>query len=125
MIRSAGRVEFIMGSFLDDLALGHHHDLIRPPDGGQLMRDRDGGSLQGDIIESLLHDLLRLWVQCTSCFIKDQDLGVRDDGTSDGDPLFLATGQHCRPFANLCVISLPQVRREMQIVVVKWIQKGR
>lgn len=77
-------------------------------DGRQSVRDRDCGSALCSPVESLLDDLFRLRVEGRSCFIQEskdvvsasakgvergelQNLGVSDEGSSDGDSLLLAT----------------------------------
>ena len=83
--------ELIKGAVLDDLALVHHDDPIALHDRRHTMRDDDRCSTFHGSIEGLLNDLLTLLIKGRGCLVKDENLGVLDESTRDGNSLLLST----------------------------------
>jgi hypothetical protein len=57
------------------------------------MRDRDRRPPFRGSIKRSLDDLLGLRVQGTGRFVEEEDSGMAEQGTRDGDALFLAAGE--------------------------------
>ena len=88
-IRSGG--ELIKGAVLDDLALVHHDDPIALHNCRHTMRDHNRCTSLHGSVESLLNDLLALLIKSRSCLVKDENLGVLDESSSDGHSLLLSS----------------------------------
>lgn len=78
---------------LHDASVTHDTDEIRRLDGAQPVGDDQHGATPGDPIQRLLHHSLGLCIQSTGGFIQNQDSGVLDQGSGDGDALLLTAGQ--------------------------------
>lgn len=59
-----------------------------------------------------MHNTLALGVQSTGGLIEEQNTGVRDDGTSNGDTLLLSTGQEETTFTDHGVIAERELGNE-------------
>lgn len=57
------------------------------------MRDRDGGSALGGLVQCLLHYLLALGVERAGCLVQEENHRVADQGARDGDALALPARQ--------------------------------
>lgn len=57
------------------------------------MGNDDGGPTPGNALDGPLDGSFRLGVEGTGWFVKQEDSGVADDGTGEGDALFLSTGE--------------------------------
>lgn len=55
------------------------------------MCNDDGGPTTGNALYSALDGGLRLRVKSTCWLVEEENAGVSDDGTGEGDPLLLAT----------------------------------
>ncbi len=62
-------------------------------DGTKSVSNNDRSSPLHGSVEGLLHDFLTLLIEGTRGLVEDQDLGVLDQGSGDGDALLLATGK--------------------------------
>ena len=74
-----------------------------------------------DLVECLLDLVLRFSIECRGGLIQQQDLGLPNQGASDGNSLFLAAGEFDAAFANKCFVSLREefgVRDELVDVCV-------
>lgn len=80
------------------MSITNDTDEISTLNGAQPVGDDEHSAPPGGPIESLLHHPFRLSIQSTGGFIQNQDGGVLDQGASDGDALFLATGQSYTSF---------------------------
>lgn len=52
---------------------------------------RDGTELLADVVNGALYNLLVLLVESTRCLVQQEDLGLLDEGSSNGNPLLLTT----------------------------------
>ena len=75
------------------------------------MGNYDGGPVFHDIIKRHLHLPLRFFIQGRCSLIKNQDLWTFNDGSSDGNPLFLPT----RELAALDTTLYPIPRVQLDI----------
>ena len=82
-----------MGTFLDDLTLPHHNDLVSIDDRAQPVGDHDNSLLLffKKLVEGLLDLELALGVQSTGRLVEEQDARLADQGTCNRDSLLLAT----------------------------------
>jgi len=71
-------------------ALNDHYPLALLHSGKSVSND-DGGPVLHDVLQSLLHLLLRVLIEGTGGFVQDEDLGLPDDGSGNGNPLLLAS----------------------------------
>ena len=81
---------------------GYH---VRVVDGGQSVSDDDGGTALPGFVQSLLDHLLTLSVQGRGGLVKEEDLGVPDQRTGDGDALLLPPAQ-LGPLAYIGAVAL-------------------
>ena len=75
---------------LDHPALVEHHDIIGVDDGREPVRDHHDRTPLREAGERLLDEDLVLWVGKRRRLVQDDDRGVLEDGTSEGDALLLA-----------------------------------
>ena len=60
----------------------HHVGVLNS---GKSVSDSDGGPSTGSLVESSLNDLLRVGVKSRCCLVQEQDLGVTEQCTGDGN----------------------------------------
>ena len=82
------------------------------------MRDRDGRSALGGLVECLLHDLLRVGVERGRRLVQQENAGVPQQRTGDGDTLLLATRQLRALAADLDVEAVREGLDELEDVGV-------
>lgn len=82
-----------MSSGLDDSPLIKHADQIGVLDGTQPLGNCDGGALLRSGVQGFLHQLFRGGVERRGGFVEEQDAGVAQQGTSDGDALLLTAAE--------------------------------
>ena len=70
------------------------------------MRDNDGGAAVASLVEGLLHGGLALRVQCRGRLVKEQEVGVADEGAGDRDALLLAARQLRAPLSHQSLVFL-------------------
>src|SRR5215510_15453894 len=68
--------QFVVLAALDDLAALDHQNGVGMGDGVQAVRDHDGGAVLAEMLDRLLHLLLRLGVERSSRFIQQDDRRV-------------------------------------------------
>ena len=77
------------------------------------MGDGNRRSAPGNVVQGFLNHLFCARVQGTGGFIKNQNIGVRNDTSGDGNALFLASTQGPGPFADKGVIALDHVKKKI------------
>lgn len=84
-----------MGALLDDLTVLEDNDFVGVSDGTEsVSNDHDSlASSFHENVQGFLNLELRFCVESTSGFVKENDLGVADEGSGDGYSLFLASGK--------------------------------
>jgi hypothetical protein len=98
------------------VALLHHtattedHNVISFADGRETMCNHDSCAALACAVQGCLHDLLAVDVDGGGSLVKDQDLGLLDDGACDGDALALAAAQFEAGLSNDGIIALQDVR---------------
>src|SRR5258707_145374 len=78
---------------LDDAAVVQHDDLIGVADGGQPVRDGDGGAAPGQGVERLLHGPFGLGVQRAGGLVEHEHARIAQQGPGDGDALLFPAGE--------------------------------
>ena len=85
--------QFFVSARLNDLTIVDDEDLLAVANSAQPVGDHDRSSTFHCPIEGLLHYLLTLLVESRRSLVENQNLGVFDDSSSNGNPLFLPTGK--------------------------------
>src|SRR5438445_4307685 len=98
---------------LDDPASVHDDDDVGVGDRRKPVGDHKAGPPAQEILQRLLNQLLAFRVQVAGRLIQDQDLGSRQDGPGDGQPLALPPGQLYSPFPDDRVVPLRQHGNEL------------
>ena len=62
-------------------------------DGGQTVRDDDGGAAMGEFFQAVLDHLLGRVVEGARCFVEDEDRRVLQEDARNGDTLLLTAGE--------------------------------
>ena len=84
-----------MRAALYDASFVEHANLVGVLDGGEAVGDGDGGARLHQALEGFLHEAFALGVECRSGFVKNEDVGVLQDGACNGNalaPLFMNVG---------------------------------
>src|SRR5690606_37693360 len=84
--------QLVVRAALDDAALVHDEDLVRALDGGEAVRDDEGGAAAAERAQPVADEGLALGVEAGGGLVEDEDARVGDDGARDGDALALAAG---------------------------------
>jgi len=82
-----------MSARLDNLALLHEVDLVALLYTAETVRDRDRGTTLGRSIQRVLNDSFTVAVEGRGGFIKEQNSGVTEQSTGDGDTLLLTAAE--------------------------------
>ena len=102
-----------MGALGDDPAVFHHDDAVRLQNGGEAMGDDDGGAPDHELLQRLLHQLLRFGIERAGRFIEQQQRRIAQDGARDSDALALAAGQPHALLAEEAVEAVGQLLDEL------------
>ena len=94
-------------------AVVHHHDQIGVPDGGEPVRDGQGGPAVGQFGECRGDGRLGPGVQRTGRLVEHQHRRVPQDHPGDRQPLLLATGEPVAALADDGLIALRQGRDQL------------
>ncbi len=82
-----------MRAGLDDFAVSEDVDEVSVDDCGESVSDYDGRAAVGEAVEGVLDFFFVFAIECAGGFVEEQDAGVLEDGSGDGDALFLASGE--------------------------------
>jgi hypothetical protein len=93
--------EVVVRAHLGDGAGLQDGDEVGLADGGEPVRDDEGGAADHEAVQRLLHQLLRLGVQRACGLVEEEDGRVLEHGPGNGDPLLLAAGELQAALANL------------------------
>src|SRR3984893_9301506 len=104
-ITAATAQQIIMPSALDDFAALDHQDGVGVHDGVQAMGDDDGGTVLAEMLDRLLHLLLRFGIKRRGSLIEQDDRCVLEQRAGHRDALALATGELCTVLADWRVIA--------------------
>lgn len=84
--------EVVVVTLLLDSTLLHDENYIGVLDSGDSVGDCKTCLILHEPVERLLHDLLVLRVESTGGLVEKENLGFLEDGSRDGEPLLLPTG---------------------------------
>ena len=65
----------------------------------------NGRTVAQHLVEGCLKQTLALGVEGRGCFIKDEQVGITEEGTGDADALSLASAKEISSLAKGCVIA--------------------
>ena len=102
-----------MRALLDDAALVHDNQAVRPPEGGQAVRDRNGRAIRDQTVQRLLDQRLGLRVDAAGGLVENQHARVVQDRPGDADPLALAPGECLPALADGCVVPVREADDEV------------
>ena len=102
-VHAAQGHQLLVGAGLGDEAVGNGDDPACGADGGQAMGDDQGGSAPGQGVEGLLDLRLGDGVQGGGGLVQDQDGGIFQENSCDGNSLLLAAGEERAPLADVGV----------------------
>mmetsp|Transcript_163293 Transcript_163293/g.396879 ORF Transcript_163293/g.396879 Transcript_163293/m.396879 type:complete len:476 (-) Transcript_163293:10-1437(-) len=108
--------ELRVGAALDDAALAHDDDLVRPAHRGQPVGDDQSRPAGHEPLESLLDQALRLVVQGACCLVQDHQTRTPQHRARYCDPLLLATRERLAAAADLSVQTFWEVHGERRNV---------
>ena len=99
-----------MRTSFDNDSFSEDDDLVGVLDRGKSVSDDDDSltelTVGQDAVQGLLDCVLGLSVQRTCCLVKEEDLGLANESTGDGDSLLLSARQLHASFSNQGIISL-------------------
>ena len=97
-----------MASLLDDIAVLHHEDAVRIPNRGEAVRYDKAGPAPHQVIHRLLDPHLGPGVDRTGRLVEDQDFGIGQDGSRNGQQLLLSLGDIARFLVEFHVVAVRQ-----------------
>ena len=112
-VGSGLRHQVIMAALLDDLSFIEYDDDIGVLDGGKAMGDDDGRFVLHKFVQSILNQIFRNGIQRAGGFVEYEYGWIFQDGTGDGEPLFLTAGETCAVFTDHGVIAIGELKDEL------------
>jgi hypothetical protein len=101
-----------MAAPLDDAARVEHDDLVGVAYRRQPVGNDEHGTLPHQPLDGLLHEPLGLGIERAGGFIQDENRGVAQQGSGNGNALALAPRQPGAPLAEHGVVSLRECGNE-------------
>jgi hypothetical protein len=89
--------EFPVSSSLHDFPVPQNEDEVSIADGAQAVGDDEGRPPSHEVEHCVLDEALGVGVDVTCGFIKNEDCGVFEEGTGDGEELALSLTQVFSP----------------------------
>ncbi len=102
-----------VGAPLHDAAVVEHEEAVGGLDGGEPVRDDEGGASLHEPLQGLLHEGLRRGVKGRGGLVEQQQARIAQQGPGDGDALALPTAQLDPPLAHLGVVAVGQIHDEV------------
>src|SRR5690606_24756675 len=115
-VETALAQQLVVGAAFDDSALVHDEDLVGGLDGGEAVRDHEGGAAAAEVLESVPDEGLALGVEAGGGLVEDEDARIGDDGARDGDALALAAGELDAALADDGVVAVVEALDELVAV---------
>lgn len=81
-------------------------DLVRVADGGEAVRDGEGGAAGRERVDRFLHGVFRTGVERAGRLVEDQDRRVAQDRAGDGEALLLAAREAVAALADEGVVAV-------------------
>ncbi len=98
--------EFVVAALLDDSALLEDDDLVGVADGAEAVGDDEAGSSAPQFGEGGLDEGFTFCVEVAGGFVEDEDPGIGEESTSDGEPLALSAAEPDASFSDDGVVAL-------------------
>eukprot|EP00404_Azadinium_spinosum_P004080 CAMPEP_0180467284 /NCGR_PEP_ID=MMETSP1036_2-20121128/26920_1 /TAXON_ID=632150 /ORGANISM="Azadinium spinosum, Strain 3D9" /LENGTH=268 /DNA_ID=CAMNT_0022474241 /DNA_START=250 /DNA_END=1053 /DNA_ORIENTATION=- len=95
-----------MLAMLQNRTFPHHHDDVAVLNGGEAVRNGEGGATGPGSLKCRPHHLLTLCVQRAGRLVQQEDRRIPNQGPADGHALLLPSGETVPARANLCVPAL-------------------
>ena len=102
-----------MGAVFDDSPFIQHQHPVGVLDGRQAVRDHDGGAVYREALQGFLDQRLRFGVQGGGGLVQQQDGGIFQDGSCQGNALALPARQASAPFSGQGVVTFGQGHDEV------------
>ena len=106
LIDSSFRHQFSVRALFDNASFVQHKNDIRVGDSGKAMSNNKGGSSPEEFMYRLLNQLFAFRIKTAGSFIQDQDMWIRQDGSSDRKPLSLSAGEFDASFSNDRIVTI-------------------
>ena len=101
-----------MRPLLDDAALLHEEDMVRPGDRGQAVRDDEHDPVPLDLCQRGDEGAFRLRVERRGRLVEDQDRRIAHQAAGNGESLLLADGEGPAPTSEHGAVAVGQRSRE-------------
>ena len=85
--------ELLVGALLAELAAVHDEDGVGALNGGEAVRDEDGGAAGDHAVEGEANAEFGVGVDGRGGLVEDEDSGLVGEGAGEGDELLLAGGE--------------------------------
>ena len=105
-VESTGGHQFAVIAGLDQPAFIEDQDPVGVDDAGKTVRDPQGGAACYEPVQGLDNNRLVFRVNTGQGLVKDEDGRILEQGTGDGDALFLSSGESHGPLAYDSVVPV-------------------
>ena len=105
--------QLLVGTLLDDLAVGQQNDVVRMLDGTQPVGNDQHGADVLHLLQRILNQKLGFCVDIGGGLVQDHDAGLVDDGTGEAQQLTLTGGEIVAPLPDGLVQTLLQLVDEV------------
>ena len=82
-----------MNAFADKLTIVQNEDQVCLTDAGSSLRYQEGGDIAAQLMQGFTKCCICRKVKCTGTVVQDQEFWFLDNGTRDGETLFLSSGK--------------------------------
>ena len=82
-----------MNAFADKLTIVQNEDQVCLTDAGSSLRYQEGGDIAAQLMQGFTKCCICRKVKCTGTVVQDQEFWFLDNGTRDGETLFLSAGK--------------------------------
>src|SRR5271157_1277884 len=89
-VNSAFLKQFLMRPHLANSSFVHDHDFAGVLNGGEAVRDDQGGAVLNQAAQAFTQQMLRLRIDARGGFVEDQDARVVSERAREGEQLFLS-----------------------------------
>ena len=105
--------QFLVGPLFHDPPVLQHDNLVGVANGRQTMGDDDSRSTDHQPLQGLLDQHLGFGIDRGRCLVQDQDGGISQHRSGDGQPLPLAAGELDPPLADQCFVPFRKLLDEV------------
>src|SRR5579862_7505674 len=97
--------KFVVGAEFDDASAVQHCDAVGIADGGDAVRDEDGGAAAHHVAQMVENLVFGVSVDAGERVVEDEDLGIANKGAGNGGALLLSAGEGDAAFAHHGVVA--------------------